>query len=396
MNSQRLHILLVEDEQAHAELMRRSFSSQPDRFDLTVKNNLKEAIEYLSKSRPDLVFADLNLPDGKGTELISANGPDVPFPYIIITSYGDEKIAVEALKAGALDYVAKSEATFADMPHITERALREWGHIIECKQAEAELQNHHRHLEERVAESTKEVKESNAKLHHEIQERKQREKEIRELTKRLIKTAEDERKKISRDLHDEFGQIMVALRLSMEALQKSIPDKHPDLIAICHDLGKLIELSSDKVRKISTSLHPDILDHLGLIPTLEWFIADLTDRKKDLPINLQAINMEKRLPTEIEFILFRIFQETMNNITKHAKARKVNIALRRSEADVVLTIEDDGIGFDLNKVLTLVETQNKGIGILSMQERVASVEGDIDIQTSKGKGTVVRTTLNLA
>ncbi|MBN1842644.1 MAG: diguanylate cyclase [Deltaproteobacteria bacterium] len=140
------HILLIEDEQAHAELVQQSFEFDADRFYLTVVYSLDEAREVLAGFQPDLVITDLMLPDGLGTELLPSEKESLSFPVIVITSYGDQQVAVEAMKDGALDYVVKSEATLADMPHIAERGLREWGHIISRKRAEEELRSANRKI----------------------------------------------------------------------------------------------------------------------------------------------------------------------------------------------------------------------------------------------------------
>jgi two-component system cell cycle sensor histidine kinase/response regulator CckA len=132
-------ILMVEDEPAHVEIVNRSFEKHADRFVLTVVSSLKEAKQYLSTCRPDLVLTDLLLPDGKGSDLLPGKSEDAYFPVVVMTSYGDEKKAVEAMKAGALDYIAKSEATLIDMPHLVNQALREWRHIVKRKEAETSL-----------------------------------------------------------------------------------------------------------------------------------------------------------------------------------------------------------------------------------------------------------------
>jgi DNA-binding NtrC family response regulator len=128
MNEQRIHILVVEDQGAHAELMRHAFASHAGQFHLTVVGSLQEARTCLSQeNRPDLIIADLLLPDGKGIELLPRDEPPL-FPMVLMTSHGDEKAAAEAIKAGALDYVLKSAAALSDMPRVAERALREWTH----------------------------------------------------------------------------------------------------------------------------------------------------------------------------------------------------------------------------------------------------------------------------
>ncbi|MEK6728591.1 MAG: ATP-binding protein [Planctomycetota bacterium] len=141
MKKTKLEILLVEDDDAHIELIRRSFQSQESGLSLTALNNLQDAKNYLKKSTPDLVITDYLLPDGKGTDLLELEGEKerLPYPVIVMTGYGSEKIAVDAMKSGALDYIIKSREIFADMPHICERALRAWNHIVKRKQAEDEL-----------------------------------------------------------------------------------------------------------------------------------------------------------------------------------------------------------------------------------------------------------------
>lgn len=139
MSEKDVHILVVENEEAHAELIRRAFELRGGDVRLTLACNLGEARRYLAEFVPDLVIADLLLPDGKGTELLPGEKEKSSYPVVVMTGYGDEQVAVEAMKAGALDYVVKSEAMLADMPHLTERTLREWHHITECKQAEEDI-----------------------------------------------------------------------------------------------------------------------------------------------------------------------------------------------------------------------------------------------------------------
>ena len=132
-------ILMVEDEPAHAELVSRAFEKHIHQFDLTLVDSLKAARQFLANHRPDLILADLFLPDGMGSELLPGNSQELLFPVVMMTSYGDENAAVKAMKAGALDYVVKSEATLGDMPHLATQTLREWHHITERKRVEAAL-----------------------------------------------------------------------------------------------------------------------------------------------------------------------------------------------------------------------------------------------------------------
>ena len=137
--SRQFKILMVEDEPAHVELVSRAFEKHTERFELAVTSSLKEAKQYLSACHPDLVLVDLFLPDGKGSDLLPGNADRALFPVVVMTSYGDEKAAVAAMKAGALDYIAKSEVTLRDMPDLATQALREWRHITKRRKAEASL-----------------------------------------------------------------------------------------------------------------------------------------------------------------------------------------------------------------------------------------------------------------
>ncbi len=139
MGTTRRRILVVEDNQDHADLLSFAFDARAETFQLTVVATLAQARAALSKLTPDLVIADLLLPDGLGVELLSETAQSERFPVVVLTSHGDEHQAVEAMKAGALDYVVKSAETLADMGHIATRALRQWDQMVEREQAQRAL-----------------------------------------------------------------------------------------------------------------------------------------------------------------------------------------------------------------------------------------------------------------
>jgi len=140
MSSETTEILLVEDDEGHIELIRRAFKPKGKKFNLTVAGTLAEARKILKKTSPALIIADYLLPDGKGIKLLPGDPDKLTFPIVILTAHGDEKVAAATIKAGAIDYLVKSDKTFADMPHIIERILLEWQHIAECRQMEKRLE----------------------------------------------------------------------------------------------------------------------------------------------------------------------------------------------------------------------------------------------------------------
>jgi two-component system chemotaxis family response regulator WspR len=152
--AKKTQILLVEDDKGHARLVSLAFRHQPDPYQLDIAYNLKEAEDYLSSKTPDIVIADLLLPDGRGTDLLknkSVKGDktdELPFPLVVMTSHGDEQIAVDTMKAGAMDYVVKTGDALKAMPRVVQRILREWGHIVKEKKAEEQLKQLNKQLKE--------------------------------------------------------------------------------------------------------------------------------------------------------------------------------------------------------------------------------------------------------
>lgn len=140
MNEKLSNILIVEDEKVHAELIRHAFKLYEGSMGLSIVHSLHEAHIALEESIPDMVVADFLLPDGEGIGLLPAKNEELPYPVVIMTCHGDEQLAVDVMKAGALDYIVKSRESLAAMPHICRRSLREWGHIIDRKRAEEELE----------------------------------------------------------------------------------------------------------------------------------------------------------------------------------------------------------------------------------------------------------------
>lgn len=231
-------------------------------------------------------------------------------------------------------------------------------------------------------------KEHSVKLQEEISERRRVEEEIRHLSSRLINSNEEGRKALAQDLHDEFGQTLAALHMSAESLHSSIPEELKEQKEKIGSLIQLIEHLGDKIRSISSDLRPDLLDDLGLVPTLEWYIKEFHEKRQDIKIAFQAIGfVRKRLSPDAELVLYRIFQESINNVIKHAKAQEVNVTLTYSHPNVIFIIKDNGAGFD-------EKTRGKdGIGLLGMRERVVGVKGTIDIRSAIGKGTTLRVEL---
>ncbi len=141
------------------------------------------------------------------------------------------------------------------------------------------------------------------------------------------------------------------------------------------------------MRQLSMDLRPTMLDDVGLIPTLRWYIQNFSNRL-NIHSNFQAVGFEEKLPPQIETALYRIVQEALNNVAKHAEATRVEISLERRDAIISASVTDNGRGFDLGKVLR-PESLERGLGIMGMQERVSLLGGKMDIQSRPDFGTYI-------
>lgn len=229
-----------------------------------------------------------------------------------------------------------------------------------------------------------------------ITERKRAEEEIRYLSRRLIDAIEEEKRRIAADLHDEFGQGLTALHMDIEALSTSLPANFSVQRDRCRVFLTRVEKMADCIRDTISNLRPSLLDHLGLVPTMESTINEFSQRRQDILVSFQSVGLKKRLASQTEIVLYRILQECLTNISKHSGARHVDIMLTASHPWVILTIKDDGKGFRQGDSGLPIAGSKNGIGFLSMRERVASLGGRVDITSSLGRGTAIRIKLPAA
>jgi PAS domain S-box-containing protein len=229
-----------------------------------------------------------------------------------------------------------------------------------------------------------------------VTRRKRAEEEIRHLSRQLISAIEEERKRLARDLHDEFGQALTTLHFSVEDLGSALPEELSELKSRCRMAVRLIEELGEDVRHISSELRPGMLDHLGLVPTLQWYIKDFAKRIGGLEIDFKTVGVKERPSPEIEIVLYRILQEALNNIAKHSQAKHVNVLLAYSHPKLICTVKDDGIGFEQTEGMVPFQSEKQGIGLLGMRERVGSVGGTMEIRSKSAEGTMIRIELPLS
>ncbi|MFI5006020.1 MAG: MASE1 domain-containing protein [Solirubrobacterales bacterium] len=222
-----------------------------------------------------------------------------------------------------------------------------------------------------------------------IAERREKDQATRMLSGRLVNAQEDERRHIARELHDEIGQMLTVVKINLESLRepKHLPGAASGVDACVENVDRAIQ----QVRELALDLHPAILDHLGLPAALRWFV----DRMPQGPTTHLAVEKGegKTLSPECKTAAFRIAQEAVTNVLRHARARNVWVSLATRPSDLELSVCDDGMGFDLGTVRRSPATS---FGLSGMEERVRLVGGRIEIRTSPGAGTEVRASFPVA
>jgi PAS domain S-box-containing protein len=249
------------------------------------------------------------------------------------------------------------------------------------------LEQANANLEFKVGERTAELNESNESLRTEVIERTESERMRVALLRKIVQTQEDERKRIARDIHDHIGQQIIGLKLHLQLLQEEVKDSSK-LTGKVVALQEIAENIDSEVDFLAWELRPSVLDDLRLAAAMKNFTKEWSIHFR-IPAEFHQSGLDgKPLLPEIEINLYRICQEALNNICKHAEASNVSVLLEHRDGRISLVVEDDGIGFEPGKK-AVVTSDDRGMGLLGMKERAELVGGDIEIETALGKGTTV-------
>jgi len=212
--------------------------------------------------------------------------------------------------------------------------------------------------------------------------------ELKQLSSQLMKAHESERKKIAQELHDDVGQMLQSMKMNLDRIRRNLsgePTRIEDTKDWLIDTEKLLSQTIDDIRTLTFDLRPSMLDDFGLISTLRWYMEDFTKRS-NIQVVLKGKEEKYRFPLEIEINLYRIIQEALTNVAKHSKAAEVTIFLSQKDSTAILSVKDNGVGFD---VATILSSPHKGMGVFNMKERVNLLGGSFEIISHPHKGTRV-------
>ncbi len=346
---------MLEDDASDAELTKFALRKGGLSFSLDRVETRDAYVKALEQQRPSLILSDYSLPGFNGHDALHLALEKCPeTPFIFVTGTMGEEVAIETLKSGATDYVLKTRLSRL-MPAVN-RALRE-----------AHERAQHRRAEEQLRES------------HE---------RLRALSVYLQSIREEERTRISREVHDELGQALTSCKLDLSWMAGKLPRDCKPLLERAKALITHIDSTIQTVRRISSELRPGVLDHLGLVAALDWQATEFQNRtgiKCEVRANLGDAPLDQNLSTT----LFRIFQETLTNIIRHAGATEVAVDLKEADGHITLEVKDNGRGISRSEI-----TNTRSMGLLGMRERAALLGGMFRIgRLRRGAGTRVHVSI---
>jgi len=207
--------------------------------------------------------------------------------------------------------------------------------------------------------------------------------QLRTLAARLQSIREEERGRIAREVHDVLGQALTGIKMDATWIAARLPDTHAKVAARARLMSELIDSTIQIVRRIASDLRPGILDNLGLAAAVEWQAGEFQTRT-GINCRVNSTLRDLTISTDSATAVFRIFQETLTNVARHAQATAVSVDLGEQQGRIVLQVADNGRGMDLSEVM-----QSKSVGLVGMRERAASLGGDLVISGAPGQGTTV-------
>ncbi len=203
---------------------------------------------------------------------------------------------------------------------------------------------------------------------------------MRHLSRLILQAQEDERQRVARELHDEAAQALTSLLVHLRLAERS--QNPEELRQRIHELRELTAAALEDVRRVALDLRPKILDDLGLAAALEWRVEEF-EKAHQVRASLHVEGVTQRLPRMLELVLYRVAQEALTNVARHAQASQVAVTLIQSDGQVLLRVADDGVGFDPAQV----DEASDGLGLLGMRERLAMVGGEFLLESAPGQGT---------
>ncbi|MGD8739400.1 MAG: PAS domain S-box protein [Desulfobacterales bacterium] len=222
----------------------------------------------------------------------------------------------------------------------------------------------------------------NAQMRETIRRHRQ---ELRQLTGKLFQSQEEERRRIARELHDESGQSLTAVKLALERLEQNVPSQEKALGREIGEVITMVQRTSSEIRHLSYHLHPTLLSDLGLEPALELYFKEIKNHT-GLNVEFSVVGFDHRLDVDMETVFYRFSQEALTNALKHSRSNNFRLSIIKSYPKIIFRAEDDGIGFDTQ----IIGKDQRSLGLLGMRERTSLLGGTFQLRSQAGEGTRIR------
>ncbi len=224
------------------------------------------------------------------------------------------------------------------------------------------------------------------RLHHLAERLQSQSEQLRKLSWKVINLQEETLRNVARDLHDEFGQILTVIGMMLGRLDKKVAGQDPQLVEDLHTVKHTVEETLQSIRDRSQMFRPAILDDFGLDQSLEWFVVQFS-RQTGIDVHFEGKITNGFFPREDAIHIYRIVQESLSNVARHANARSAWVTMNGANGELNLEIRDDGVGFVVGREIT--RAAGEGIGLMGMQERAQHLQGTLTVRSSPSQGTVV-------
>jgi PAS domain S-box-containing protein len=372
-------ILLADDNADMREYLERLLSEQ---YEVVAVADGESALRSARERRPDLILSDIMMPRLNGIEVLRSVRAEESLkniPVILLTARAGEESRIEGLASGADDYLVKPFSARELLARISSNLA-----IARIRGEAADLERKLRlDAELEVRARTTELEERNGDVLRQSEQ-------VRDLSWRLLRIQDDERRRIARDLHDSAGQTLAVLSMELAEFVQKAGVTAPELTTDAEMIQQTVQQLHREMRTASYLLHPPLLDEAGLSSALDWYVQGLMERS-GLEISFTISEGFTRLPGDLELAVFRLVQECLTNIHRHSgsKTASIRVAL---EADLLtVNIEDQGKGMSPAR-LAEIQSHGSGVGIRGIRERLRQFKGQLNIE-SDSSGTRVLVTI---
>lgn len=263
---------------------------------------------------------------------------------------------------------------------------------VRLERAEEALRKAQGDLERQIQERTSELETSLSAFREEVSVHRRTEEKLRELSISVLRIQDEERRRVARDLHDTVGQTLTALKITLSSLEGAVA-RYPQTTDFISDLNVLADQALQEIRATSYLLHPPLLDEAGFAAAAAWYV-DGFNKRSPIQVRLQ-LPEGIRLPSSVEIVLFRVLQESLTNITKHAGSTTVDVLLQVDRSLISLSVRDYGKGISAERLAKMNGSgSDVGVGIAGMRERLKELGGRLEIE-SDSTGTMLRASVPL-